>query len=304
MKLTKVSACPVCHDSRVNALSFLKQRIDPSRLSPLSYASRKMPEFMRHELVKCRACDLIYATSNYPESFLVELYTNAEFDSSIEAADAANSYIIEIKDLLSKCTGSERVLEIGCGTGVFLEYFKNKTGCLKIEGIEPSSAAINAAPLNRKSWITCGNFLVSNFDAESYDFIFCFMTLEHIMNPAKLVADISKLLSPNGNAVFVVHNHNSLINKILGAKSPIIDIEHIQIFSEKSLKFLINNANLKVMQMRPFINSYSIYYWVKLMPIPLIVKRPLLRILKNGFLGSLKVKIPTGNLICIAKKDF
>lgn len=46
--------CPVCGASPKGAPVFVEGSIDPARLDRFSFASRKMPEFMSHRMVRCR----------------------------------------------------------------------------------------------------------------------------------------------------------------------------------------------------------------------------------------------------------
>ena len=58
-------ACPVCGSPYANASIFLEENLDHSKINAYSYASRKNPEFMCHELSRCNKCDLIF-TGNPP----------------------------------------------------------------------------------------------------------------------------------------------------------------------------------------------------------------------------------------------
>jgi len=82
-------SCPVCGAGPVHATLFLEDSIDPSRLSGFSFASRKVPEFMSHRLVRCGACDLVYADNPPDAEVLANAYHEAAYDSAEEADDAA-----------------------------------------------------------------------------------------------------------------------------------------------------------------------------------------------------------------------
>ena len=66
--------CPVCGGGPQDSALFLAQSLDPSRLNAYSYASRKTPEFMRFELVTCRRCETVYASSAPPKGALARAY--------------------------------------------------------------------------------------------------------------------------------------------------------------------------------------------------------------------------------------
>ena len=80
-------------------------------------------------------------------------------------------------------------------------------------GIEPSTAAIDAAPAHRRTWIREGIFEGSDFPPESFDLICCFMTLEHVQDPGALVAAAHRLLRPGGVFVGVTHNRRAWLDR-------------------------------------------------------------------------------------------
>lgn len=294
--LTSIRDCPVCSTPSSNASIFLKQNIDSSKMSEFSFASRKMPEFMCHQLVHCPVCDLVYANEPPDQSVLAHAYHIADFDSSQEADDAANAYEKAVLPILEKINNKEAALEIGTGTGVFLEILKNNNFKILV-GVEPSSAAIAAAPRHRQKWIKEAIFKESDFEKESFDFICCFMTLEHVRDPNELVLSVFNLLKPGGAIALVTHDYRSLINRILGKKSPIIDIEHMQLFSNKSITNLLKNNNYENIKVNSFKNKYSVNYWIRLLPLNLSIKKYLIKFICRVGLSNTKISLNVGNII-------
>ncbi len=294
--------CPVCQTNSENAKLFLKQNIDTTQLSEFSFASRKLPEFMCHQLVQCPTCDLVYANEPPNQSVLAQAYHVAEFDSSEEANDAAEAYEKAVKPALLKLISKSAALEIGTGTGIFLEKLK-ENGFINLVGVEPSSAAIAAAPEHRKKWIKEAIFIESDFEPESFDFICCFMTLEHVRDPNEIVSAAIRLLKPGGAIALVTHDYRSLINRLLGKKSPIIDIEHMQLFSPISIKTLLETNKFKSITVKSFQNRYALKYWIRLLPLNNSLKTTLIKILKKLKLENFKISMNVGNMISIGFKD-
>ena len=294
-------ACPVCASPYANASIFLEENLDQSKINAYSYASRKNPEFMCYELSRCNQCDLIF-TGNPPSGGeLSENYHMASFDSLEEANDASDAYGIALANLLHRLNHKNKALEIGAGTGVFLEELK-KQGFKDVAGVEPSLSAIEAAPKYRQEWILHGAFDSQVFKENSFDLICCFMTLEHVFDPLEIAQESYNLLDFGGAIAFVVHDSNAWINKILGRKSPIIDIEHLQIFSKKSIAQLLKNSNFEEITVRSFKNKYKLSYWVKLLPLPSVVKSALLKVLYASRLSEIKISINVGNLVAYGIK--
>lgn len=290
--------CPVCGTTAAQAELFFARNIDPQRLSGFSFASRKTPEFMCHQLVRCRTCDLVYADDPPAATELAQAYHMAAYDSAEEANDAANSYAMAIKPVLASLPRLEFALEIGTGTGIFLEHLKS-AGFERLLGVEPSSAAILAAPEARRAWIREGMFEESDFDPGSIDLICCFMTMEHVRDPRILTDAALRLLRPGGALVTVTHDYRSIVNRLLGKRSPIIDIEHMQIFSRRSIRELFERTGFEKVSVESFANDYSLRYWLRLSPVPALLKNLLGRVLAMPLLRRRRLRVNVGNTIAV-----
>lgn len=289
-------SCPVCKASSENATLFLEERIDQVGLTGFSYASRKEPEYMCHRLLRCETCGLIFACSPPEQSELASEYHKAEYDSAVEANDAADSYIKAILPILTKLKTKKSALEIGAGTGIFLELLNNE-GFTELVGVEPSSAAIKAAPQHRRKWLRMEIFDKCSFKPVSFDLICCFMTLEHVRDPMETALSAFQLLKPGGVFITITHDYESTVNRLMGKKSPIIDIEHMQLFSDKSISELFRRSGFRDISSAPFTNSYELNYWVRLAPFPKLIKRSLKWIITKIGISRFKCGINVGNTI-------
>ncbi|NDD73137.1 MAG: class I SAM-dependent methyltransferase, partial [Actinobacteria bacterium] len=122
-----------------------------------------------------------------------------------------------------------------------LPYLLNK-GFSPVIGIEPSTAAIEAAPQTVRPLIREGMFTSSMLDGVTSSLICSFMILEHLKHPGNFVTDVYQLLEPGGAIAVAVHNWRAPVNRLLGRRSPIIDVEHLQLFSPKSVGELLKKA--------------------------------------------------------------
>jgi SAM-dependent methyltransferase len=199
---------------------------------------------------------------------------------------------------LKRLVQKDTALEIGTGTGIFLEYLLDSV-FKEVVGVEPSMAAIEAAPKNRRAWIRHGIFREEDFAPESFDLICCFMTLEHVQDPMALTQASYRLLRKGGAFVSVTHDYQSVVNRLLGRRSPIIDIEHMQLFSKQSTRTMFESANLQDVQVTSFTNRYSLQYWLRLSPLPKILKSLLGPILSGAPLNAIRLGVNVGNIVTI-----
>lgn len=299
VKLTGIAheqrSCPICRDPAVPTEPFLSNSVRLDAVTASSFASRKLPEYMSHAMVLCSGCDLVFVDQPPTQDELADNYHAADYDSSEEAEHAADSYAKAIRPVLVKLSGRMNdALEIGTGTAAFLARLKD-AGFENVVGVEPSVSAIAAALPERRPWISEGIFVESDFAPESFDLITCFMTLEHVREPGDLVEAALRLLRPGGAFVGVTHDYRGWVNRLLGTRSPIVDIEHMQLFSARSSRELLTTRGFVNVQAAAFSNAYRPSYWMRLVPLPERAKRAFVKTVKGTPLDSVRLPFNVGN---------
>lgn len=291
---SKTRPCSVCKKQSDELHS--EGNFQHENLHQFSFSSRKEPEPFHLRLYFCKSCDLIYANPALEKDVLDQGYEQAAFDSNVEAAFAARTYA----KYLPQKPAINSALDIGTGGGEFL-FELQKSGVKNLSGIEPSTSAINTAHEKIKPCIKRGFFNKNSYQENQFDLISCFQTLEHVPDPLQLCLDANSLLQKDGRFFVVTHNYRGAVNRILDKKSPIYDIEHLQLFSPISLRKLLESAGFRDVKVFSIINTYPLFYWVKLFPkVPL--KRQLVEFLKKIKIGYLPIPLPIGNLGAIATK--
>ena len=269
------------------------EKIDDTKINSFTYASRKIPELMHYEIKKCSKCELLFTSHLPDETKLIKAYAEADFDSHLESRFAAKTYFRQ----LSRHIGSfDSVLDVGCGDGEFLKICQQK-GVERIAGIEPSGAAsFVAEPLIRKQ-IFAG--VMEELDSiEKFDVVTLFQTIEHLSDPIHFFEQSRRFLNPNGVVAVVCHDYSGFVNKILREKSPIFDIEHLQLFSKKSITELMKSVGMNALTVRHFSNTYPLSYLAKLAPLPHKIK---VRLGERGILNRVPVSLPLGNILAIGR---
>ena len=294
--------CPVC-GSTDEADEMYPQRLDLSRVDAMSYSSRKEPEYMSLRMVVCPGCELLYAPRVPSSSFLAGAYAETEYDSDAEARYAAASYAESLHGLLERLPDRDSALEIGAGNGSFLAHLR-QMGFAQVTGIEPSRNAANAATPDLRPLIRIESFDAAKLPHAHFSLIVANQTLEHVEDPYRLLSAIRSLLKPGGAVMIVSHNYRHWLMRLMGARSPIVDIEHLQVFSPGSLTSALVRTGFAVPEVKPFKNRYPLHYWVRLLPLPRGIKRPLhtwLRGRAGGWLGGAEIRLSVGNMLAWAK---
>jgi SAM-dependent methyltransferase len=288
--------CPVCGSSDERRV-LAEARIDPAQLDAFAFASRKVPEHMHHRLVECPVCDTVYASPLPDAAEVAEGYAEAAYDSREEAVAASRTYA----RLLHRIPDRRRAaaLDIGAGDGAFLERLLEQ-GYEQVAGFEPSRAAADAALPDVRPLIRLEPFTAGAWPDESLDLVTCFQTLEHVFDPLELCRQARRLLRPGGALLVVTHDRRAATARMMGKRSPIFDIEHLQLFSQRSLAALLARAGLTSIQVWPIVNRYPVHYWAKLAPVPRSAKPRLLAGLKAARIGYAPVPLRAGNIAGLA----
>src|ERR1019366_716282 len=127
-------------------------------------------------------------------------------------------------------------------------------------------------------------------------------TIEHLSDPASVVREAWRILKPGGAIFLIGHNRRAWSARILGRRSPIFDIEHLQLFSPQSLKCLLRSAGFRRISVSPFLNRYPLSYWSQLFPLAGRMKKITLNLLRSSGAGRLMIPLPAGNISAVAFK--
>lgn len=123
------------------------------------------------------------------------------------------------KGLAGKC-----VVDIGCGGGILAEAMA-KAGAT-VTGIDMADASLEVAKLHGLESGTRVDYLCSTAEAyaeqhpQQFDVVTCLEMLEHVPEPASVVAACARLVKPGGQVFFSTLNRNikSYLMAIIGAE--------------------------------------------------------------------------------------
>ena len=292
--------CPLCDSTKTSKI-ISKANFDLKKFNKFSFASRKLPEYMHFRLFLCLECDLIYASPVLAPGILIKEYKEANFTSRKESYYASQTYGNFLPEIQEKLPDLVGVIDIGAGDGTFLEELISR-GFSDVTGVEPCQASISSAKEEIRRIMKNNIFDPKDFRNTKFSLITCFQTLEHVYDPLQMCRNIFNMLKEGGAVLFACHNYRSLANKMLGLKSPIMDIEHLQLVSPRSLMVLLKKAGFTNIKIKTFLNKYPPYYWIQLLPLPLKFKLICISALKKAKIGDFPLQLPAGNIAAIGYK--
>lgn len=153
-------------------------------------------------------------------------------------------------DLLDK--GYTRLLDVGCGAGDNAALIKARNPNCKIVGITHSSAEAAIATTHmEKCWVAdIERELPSELTDQSFDVLLFSHVLEHLRDPATVLARFSRVLSKGGQTLIAVPNVLSwgmrlqfLRGDFEYQSSGVLDDTHLHFFTYRTAdKYLLSKA--------------------------------------------------------------
>lgn len=120
--------------------------------------------------------------------------------------------------ILRQLTGlaSGRVLEVGCGSGLFLRALADAG--YDVEGVELAGSDVEYARRRLGLSVFHGSLESAGLPAHHYDVVLLVYVLEHIPDPAQTLAEAARILKPGGWVVAGLPVLDSGQSKLLGAR--------------------------------------------------------------------------------------
>lgn len=296
-EVLRPTSCAICH-TRDNAVELYPASFDPEDLNAATFSARRLPDRVHYRLVRCRSCGLVRSDPVADTDTLRRLYAASRFDYAEEVPNLRLTYSKYLEQLGSRGRRSA-LLEIGCGNGFMLAEAQ-RLGYGRVTGVEPSEAAVASASPSVRPAILCDMMRPGLFKAEEFDAVCLFQVLDHIVDPGALLTECRRVLKPGGSLLCVNHDVQALSSRILGERSPIVDIEHTYLYSRATQRRLLESYGFRVREVGSASNRCSVTYLARLLPLPPIVKGPALAAITRGGLGRLSVWLRLGNLYLVA----
>jgi SAM-dependent methyltransferase len=292
--------CAIC-GMEGNATELYPAKINPEVFTPAVFSARRLPDRLHYRLVKCRTCGLVRSDPVAPPELLAQLYHQSTLTYPEEVADLKRTYGRYLAKLDSYGGRKDALLEIGCGDGFFLEQALDQ-GYHSVRGIEPSRAAVRQAVPEVRGSIVCDLMRPGLFGPAEFDAICLFQVFDHVPDPGNLLDACFTVLRPGGLVLSLNHNVTAVSARLLGERSPIIDIEHTYLYSPITMRRIFAAHGFRIRKVGSVRNRYSLRYLFRLLPLPAGPKRAALDWLERHSIGGLRLWVPLGNLYLVAQK--
>lgn len=200
------------------------------------------------KIVRCKRCGLIYLNPRPKEEDLTEFYN--DFFSTDEEGVSQWSRLMgkvyeETKRNIERKYSSGRLLDMGCGLGLFLKLWDPQKW--ELSGMDISKKAVEYAKSEGLN-VREDSLEKASFSNDYFDVITMFYVLEHLPNPLKVLKEVRRILKKDGLLVVRVPQSISAERflKFFGVRRNLFHPPmHLYDFSTKILKEFLLKAGFK-----------------------------------------------------------
>jgi 2-polyprenyl-3-methyl-5-hydroxy-6-metoxy-1,4-benzoquinol methylase len=211
-------------------------------------------KYGRH--VRCRNCHLIYVNPIEKASKINEDYSKRK---SVDVPLIRRGRLRATRsqaELIKKYNGSTSLLDVGCGEGFFL-FNASKAGYVT-KGVELSQEAVAYARNEFGLDVEAKPFEQLRFPENSFDVVTLWQVLEHLPHPLAILKEVNRILKPGGLLAVSTPDIGGIPARILGKGWWNIRKIHINQFTTKTLKDILENAGFKNVSPACYTESISL----------------------------------------------
>lgn len=166
----------------------------------------------------CAKCGLLQTGASEEEikKYVREKYSKKYTDDYAEALPKLYRRFTKQMLLIQRYKSGGKLLDVGCGTGHFLKFLKNRYPSWETFGVEPSDLLRKFAIQNTGSSIKNGKLHKIPFADEYFDVITCYDVLEHSVDLKKNILELKRVLKPDGLLFIQAPNYKSAMARLTG----------------------------------------------------------------------------------------
>jgi 2-polyprenyl-3-methyl-5-hydroxy-6-metoxy-1,4-benzoquinol methylase len=228
---------------------------------------RLFPAGDRFSLLQCGVCRIAITSPVLPFDEMGAYYPPAYYGSRNRRFNPLFEWLVTVfrhrrVHKIERFIPKGRVLDIGCGRGITLSQLKNDGW--EVAGVEISETAATHARSLLGDTIFVGDVLAAPWPENSFDVINIWHVLEHLPDPAAVLARCRALLRPGGLLVVAVPNFESVQAAFAGPLWFHLDVpRHYWHFGATNLTALLERNGFAVQEASHFSFEQNPYGWIQ-----------------------------------------
>jgi 2-polyprenyl-3-methyl-5-hydroxy-6-metoxy-1,4-benzoquinol methylase len=253
MKTINHKHCPLCLSSKISF--FLKSR-----------------DFLvtnkEFELWRCGSCGFVFTQDIPAEEEIGKYYQSKEYVSHSDTRKGLINKLYHFGRkmmlrkkfrMVSEVAPGRKLLDIGCGTGYFPAYMKERG--FEVAGVEVDPAAREFAKQTFAIPVYSPEEFLNHEIEVTFDFITMWNVLEHVEDFDHYLEKMSEHLAPGGSLIFALPNCSAYDARHYKEIWAAYDVpRHLWHFTPSTFEMLLQKHALKITRMKrlvldPFYNS-------------------------------------------------
>jgi 2-polyprenyl-3-methyl-5-hydroxy-6-metoxy-1,4-benzoquinol methylase len=227
-----------------------------TRFQPLFHVYAGKRRQHRYHVVRCPDCGFLYRQPGIRPDRLGELYSSGRYGKFLEGKYSRKrqrryELVMDAFAPLFADGAGRRLLDVGCGTGLFLELAHGRG--FDCHGVDLSADSIEHArtrPWGAKTYHGAPQD-VPEIASGGFDVITLWSVLAHLAQPVADFSTLRSLLAPDGVLLVLTVNANSLYLKKTREYWNGFTPNHLKFFSPSTLARLLASTGFSAVTMPP-----------------------------------------------------
>ncbi len=201
--------------------------------------------------IRCEQCGLVTISEIPAEDALAAMYGASYFSGDIYLEYASDGPVIErnaharLRQIEQQVKGG-RLLDVGCATGFFLSAARERGW--DTVGVDLSHYASQYARDRFGLAVVTGTLFDLAEPAGSFDVVTLWDTIEHVPDPAVVIARAAWLLKPGGLLALSTGDIESAMSRILRSRWRLMTYDHLYYFSPPTLRRYLDSVELSTVR--------------------------------------------------------
>jgi len=188
-------------------------------------------------IVACTNCDLVYVNPRPTFTGIAEFYPT-DYHDNRDSAEHIRRYARQFEYV--KAFEFEKILDVGCANGDWLEYVKQNRPHVEMQGVDAFSRGVK----NNIKFYRCA-LTDADLPADYFELVTSWAVLEHVHTPLRYFQVVAQVLKPGGKFVFLVTNADSFYGRYAYSE----DVpRHLYHFSKETLAAYADKVGLKLVR--------------------------------------------------------
>jgi len=206
-------------------------------------------------LFRCLSCGFVFTQDHPDEKEISNYYASEDYLSHNDSARGLTSILFRFsrkimlgrkRKITEKAAGliKGRLLDIGCGTGHFLNVMKKAEW--EVKGIEINDKAREYA-VSSFGVEVINPGLIALLETNSFDIITMWHVLEHFQDPVMYLSEVSRLMKADGVCIIALPNCSSYDAEHYGKFWAAFDVpRHLWHFSPFTFQLFTQKSGFKI----------------------------------------------------------